>query len=64
MPTADTPTAPELPPLCYARQPSTGATVLIVRGEPGTTRSRPRSRPSSSTPRWPCRQQAHRSKRF
>jgi len=35
MPTADTPTAPELPPLCYARQPETGATVLIVRGEAG-----------------------------
>lgn len=35
MPTADTPTAPALPPLCYARQPSTGATVLIIRGEPG-----------------------------
>ena len=33
MPTADTPTAPGLPPLCYARQPSTGATVLIIRGE-------------------------------
>jgi len=35
MPTADTLTAPGLPPLCYARQPKTGATVLIVRGEPG-----------------------------
>jgi len=32
---ADTPTAPGLPPLCYARQPMTGATVLIVRGEAG-----------------------------
>lgn len=35
MPNADTPTALGLPPLCYARQPETGATVLIVRGEPG-----------------------------
>jgi len=35
MSTADTPSAPGLPPLCYARQPETGATVLIVRGEAG-----------------------------
>jgi len=35
MPTDDAPAAPGLPPLCYARVPSTGATVLIVRGEPG-----------------------------
>ncbi len=35
MPTSDTSTAPGLPPLCYARQPETGATVLIVRGEAG-----------------------------
>jgi len=35
MPTVDTPATPGLPPLCYARQPSTGATILIVRGEPG-----------------------------
>ena len=35
MPTNDPFTAPGLPPLCYARHPETGATVLIVRGEDG-----------------------------
>ena len=35
MPTNDPFTAPGLPPLCYARHPATGATVLIVRGEAG-----------------------------
>ena len=35
MPTDDPLTAPGLPPLCYARHPETGATVLIVRGEAG-----------------------------
>lgn len=35
MTTDDPFTAPGLPPLCYARQPETGATVLIVRSEDG-----------------------------
>ena len=35
MPTSDPSAAPGLPPLCYARHPETGATVLIVRGENG-----------------------------
>ena len=35
MPINDPFTAPGLPPLCYARHPETGATVLIVRGEDG-----------------------------
>ena len=35
MPTDNPFTAPGLPPLCYARHPETGATVLIVRGEDG-----------------------------
>ncbi len=35
MPTDNPSTAPKLPPLCYARHPETGATVLIVRGEDG-----------------------------
>jgi hypothetical protein len=35
MPTNDPFTAPGLPPLCYARHPEIGATVLIVRGEDG-----------------------------
>ncbi len=35
MPTDDPLPAPGLPPLCYARHPETGATVLIVRGEAG-----------------------------
>lgn len=35
MPIVGPSTVSGLPPLCYARQPSTGATVLIVRGEAG-----------------------------
>ena len=35
MPINDPFSAPGLPPLCYARHPETGASVLIVRGEDG-----------------------------